>query len=164
MASKRNLRSYFVKTDNTNKETSTTSSQNVFLIIQSSSNITGVTEIQYVYQEIKKKITKPDNVPSKIKQEIGNYALVHGTKAAIDGLSKVCKKYSLRKKSPYSELFWSAFFLHLPAFGLNTERYFVSLRIQSECGKNTDQNNSAYGHFLRSDIHSIFTYYIKPSS
>ena len=24
---------------------------------------------------------------------------------------------------------------HFPAFGLNTERYFVSLRIQSECGK-----------------------------
>ena len=36
---------------------------------------------------------------------------------------------SLRKKCPYSELFWSAF----PAFGLKTERY--SLGIQSECGK-----------------------------
>ena len=24
---------------------------------------------------------------------------------------------------------------HFPAFGLNTERYGVSLRIQSECGK-----------------------------
>ena len=41
----------------------------------------------------------------------------------------------LHKKSPYSELFWSAFFPHFPAFGLNTERYCVSLRIQSECGK-----------------------------
>ena len=38
---------------------------------------------------------------------------------------------TLREKCPYSELFWSAF----PACGLNTERYFVSLRIQSECGK-----------------------------
>ena len=28
---------------------------------------------------------------------------------------------SLRKKCPYSELFWSAFFPHFPAFGLNTE-------------------------------------------
>ena len=36
---------------------------------------------------------------------------------------------SLRKKCPYSELFWSAF----PACGLKTERY--SLGIQSECGK-----------------------------
>ena len=33
---------------------------------------------------------------------------------------------SLRKKCPYSELFWSAF---------SRIRYRVSLRIQSECGK-----------------------------
>ena len=69
---------------------------------------------------------------------------------------------SLCKKCPYSELFWSANFPHFPAFGLNTERfevfvfgvilvriflvfsririeygerYSVSLRIQSKCGK-----------------------------
>ena len=30
------------------------------------------------------------------------------------------------KKCPYSELFWSAFFPHFPAFRLNTERYCVS--------------------------------------
>ena len=41
----------------------------------------------------------------------------------------------LRKNCPYSELSWSAFFPHFPAFGLNTKRYGVSLRIQSECGK-----------------------------
>ena len=28
----------------------------------------------------------------------------------------------LRKKCPYFELFWSAFFPHFPAFGLNTEK------------------------------------------
>ena len=56
----------------------------------------------------------------------------------------------LCKNSPYSELFWSAFFSHFSAFGLNTERYFVSLCIQCECEKNVDQNNSEYGHFLRS--------------
>ena len=32
----------------------------------------------------------------------------------------------------YSKFFWSLFF---PAFRLNTERYAVSLRIQSKCGK-----------------------------
>ena len=40
---------------------------------------------------------------------------------------------------------------HFPAFGLNKERYSVSLRIQSECGKireNADQNNSEYGLFF----------------
>ena len=38
---------------------------------------------------------------------------------------------TLRKKFPYSELFWSTFFPHFPAFELNTE----SLRIQLEWGK-----------------------------
>ena len=38
---------------------------------------------------------------------------------------------------------------HFPAFGLNTEKQAVSLRIQSECS--TDQNNSEYGHFSRRD-------------
>ena len=82
MASKRDLRSYFVKTDNSNKET-LSSSQKVSLVIQSSSNITGETEIQYVQDEIKKQVAKPakhyDNIPSKMKQEIGSYALIHGT-------------------------------------------------------------------------------------
>ena len=35
------------------------------------------------------------------------------------------------KKCPYSKLFWSVF----STFGLNAQRYSVSLRIQSECGK-----------------------------
>ena len=46
---------------------------------------------------------------------------------------------TLRKKPPYSELFWSTLFPHFPAFGLNTERYSVSLRIQSECGEIRDK-------------------------
>ena len=100
MASKRDLSSYFVKRDNTNKETSS-SSQKVSLVIQSSSNITRETEIRYVQQEIKKHVAKPakhyDNVPSKIKQEIGSYALTHETKAAIDRFSKVYTKYSLKR-------------------------------------------------------------------
>ena len=49
--------------------------------------------------------------------------------------SKCHFAHSLLKKSPYSELFLLAFFPHFLAFGLNTERYSVSLRIHSECGK-----------------------------
>ena len=44
---------------------------------------------------------------------------------------------------------WSFCGTYFPAFGLNTERYFVSLRIQSKCGKiqsrkisNTDTINA----------------------
>ena len=46
----------------------------------------------------------------------------------------------MRKKCPYSELFWSAFFLHFPASSPKMEK----------CGKNADENNSEYEHFLRS--------------
>ena len=49
--------------------------------------------------------------------------------------SKCHFAHSLLKTSPYSELFLLAFFPHFLAFGLNTERYSVSLRIQSECRK-----------------------------
>ena len=47
-------------------------------------------------------------------------------------------------------IFWSAFFPYFTAFQLNTKRYGVS-----ECGKNADQNNSEYGHFLRSAIRTF---------
>ena len=53
--------------------------------------------------------------------------------------------HSLRKKTSYSELFWSAFSPHFPVFNPNV----------GKCGKNADQNNSEYGHFLRSDLFSI---------
>ena len=55
---------------------------------------------------------------------------------------------TLRKKCPYSELFWSAFFPHFPAFWLNTESVF-GLNA-GKCGKNADQNNSEHGHFISS--------------
>ena len=55
MASKRDFRSYFVKTDNTNKETPS-SSQKISLINQSFPNITGEKEIQYIQREIEKQV------------------------------------------------------------------------------------------------------------
>ena len=39
---------------------------------------------------------------------------------------------------------------YFPAFGLNTERYGVPLRIKSKCGKIRFRKNSAFGHFSRS--------------
>ena len=65
--------------------------------------------------------------------------------------SKCHFAHSLLKKSPYSELFLLAFFPHFLAFGLNTERYSVSLRIHSECGKIRTRNYSVFGHASRSE-------------
>ena len=39
---------------------------------------------------------------------------------------------------------------YFPALGLNTERYFVSLHIQSECGKVRTRKNSVFGYISRS--------------
>ena len=35
---------------------------------------------------------------------------------------------------------------YFPAFGLSTERYGVSFRIQPECGKTRTRKNSVFGH------------------
>ena len=45
---------------------------------------------------------------------------------------------------------------YFPAFGLNTERYEVSLRIQSECGKIRSRKNSIFGHFSGSANSEIY--------
>ena len=45
---------------------------------------------------------------------------------------------------------------YFPAFGLNTEKYFVSLLIQSKCGKMRTRNNSVLGHFLRCDSYRLY--------
>ena len=61
-----------------------------------------------------------------------------------------------RKKCPYSGLFWSAFFPHFPAFGLNTP-YLSAFRPNAgKCRKNGDQNNSEYGHFLHCVWRNLF--------
>ena len=56
--------------------------------------------------------------------------------------------YTLREKYPYSELFWSVFSRIPNEYGeiLRISPYSVRMR------ENADQNNSEYGHFLRSDI------------
>ena len=41
---------------------------------------------------------------------------------------------------------------YFPVFGLNTERYSVSLRMQSEYRKIWTRNSSVFGHFSRSDL------------
>ena len=53
---------------------------------------------------------------------------------------------SLRKKYPYSELFWSVFSRILTEYGdiRSISQYSVQMR------ENTDQNNYDYGHFSRS--------------
>ena len=55
------------------------------------------------------------------------------------------KPTNARKVSKYG-VFSGPYFC---AFGLNTERYSVSLRIQSKCGKMWTRKNSVFRHFSR---------------
>ena len=60
--------------------------------------------------------------------------------------SRVTVNYTAWKVSKY-RVFSGPYFL---TFGQNTERYSVSLRIQSECEKIRTIKNSGIGHFSRS--------------
>ena len=66
-------------------------------------------------------------------------------------------KLPLRKGCPYSELFWSVFSRIRTEFGdiLPISSYSVRIR------ENTDQNNSDYGHFLRSLLPLIHMFLAK---
>ena len=59
---------------------------------------------------------------------------------------KICSLSTLRKKCPYSELFWSVFFGTRTEYGeiWSISLYLVRMR------ENTDQNNSKYAHFSSS--------------
>ena len=59
------------------------------------------------------------------------------------------RENTLREKKSKYCLFSGPYF---PAFGLNTERYSVNLRIQPECRKIRTRKSSIFRHFSRSDI------------
>ena len=60
--------------------------------------------------------------------------------------SRIWTEYEEIQECPYSELFWSAFSRIWTEYGeiLRISPYSVRMR------ENVDQNNSEYGHFLRS--------------
>ena len=70
----------------------------------------------------------------KLQDKVNYFFCDLGIKKLSDQIDKGMqwfKKQDATYKCPYSALFWSRF----PTFGLNTERYGVSLRIPSKCGK-----------------------------
>ena len=66
---------------------------------------------------------------------------------------KVITKVTAWKVSKY-EVFSGPYF---PAFGLDTERYGISLHIQSECGKIRTRKNIVFRHFSRSEWFDLAT-------
>ena len=76
----------------------------------------------------------------------------HECKITRKAISKLFSCNSLREKCPYLELFWSVFSRIRTGYGeiLRISTYSVRMR------ENTDQNNSYYGHILRSDNLTIY--------
>ena len=75
-----------------------------------------------------------------------NYDFFTGIITKID---MVTTAWKLSKYGVFSGPFF-------PVFGLNTKRYSVSRRIQSECGKIQTRKNSVFGHCSRSKLLFIF--------
>ena len=64
-------------------------------------------------------------------------------------------KYPQRKKCPYSESYWSIFSRIRTDYG----EIFLISPYSDRIRENTYQNNSEYGHFLRSDLFEKSKYY-----
>ena len=81
---------------------------------------------------------------SKITQGLVSFCFLHQNTLFFS-----CQ--SLDEKYPYSELFWSVFSSIWTEYGelRNISPYSVRMP------ENTDQNNTEYGHFLRSGFFSI---------
>ena len=63
-------------------------------------------------------------------------------------LFNIMKRQTLRKKFPYSELFWSVYSRIRTEYGEIRSISSYSVRMW----ENKDQNNSEYGHFSRIEI------------
>ena len=83
MASKRDMRSYFSAKENESKR----SRISVPGIIITATDNASQAEVDMAKEEVKKesaKRQKYQTVPGKVRKEVGRYALIHRTKAAVD--------------------------------------------------------------------------------
>ena len=81
------------------------------------------------WQRISRSIDKVEDIADNVKTKLGVSSLAL---APNNFLEK--KIVALRKKSLYSELFWSTFFPDFPALGLNTISPY-SIRMRENSGK-----------------------------
>ena len=98
MASKRDVRSYFSAKENESKPSRISIPE---IIITATDNASQA-QVDMAKEEVKKesaKRKKYQNVPEKVRQEVGRYALIHGTKATVDKYSKIYPKYDLKRTS-----------------------------------------------------------------
>ena len=104
MAKVRDLRDFY-KT--VTKKNNGKSDDKVPLILFSAFGSVNQAEISIISNEIKSYIQPRRNynpsVPERIKNEVGEYALIHGTKSALEKFGKQYPKYTLIKTSVKKE-------------------------------------------------------------
>ena len=101
MASKKDLRSYFATVQNKQKVVEK-KSVGIREMIVSETNVANNADVDMARSEVKKQVKhrqKYQTVPGKVKIEIGRYALLHGTQAALKKFSKIHPKYDLKRTS-----------------------------------------------------------------
>ena len=71
-------------------------------VINSASDDVSRAEVELAKEEVKKSVTvRKDyqNAPEKVRKEVGKYALINGTKAAVNKFSKIYPKYKSKRTS-----------------------------------------------------------------
>ena len=100
MASKKDLRSYFnVVGEKKKKKDSAVSISEI--IITKTSDVSQA-EVDMAREQVKKQVMQRKSyqvVPEKVKIEVGRYAALNGTKAALKRYSKIYPKYDLKRTS-----------------------------------------------------------------
>ena len=100
MASKKDLRSYFnVVSEKKKKKDSAVS---ISEIIVSETSDVSQAEVGMAREQVKKQVIQRKSyqvVPEKVKIEVGRYAALNGTKAALKRYSKIYPKYDLKRTS-----------------------------------------------------------------
>lgn len=99
MASKKDLRSYFqISNESKNKKNVVSIPE----IIVSETNDASQAEVDMAKQQVKKQALQRktyQNVPEKVKIEVGRFAAANGTKEAIKRYSKIYPKYNFKRTS-----------------------------------------------------------------
>ena len=104
---------------------------------------------KYLKLELKLKKQKLSrNYSSWVFRQLSRVALLYANGNINNDAQLDIKRISEIRHYVESVQIWSFFWSVFSLIGLNTERYSVSLRIQSECGEIRTRKYSAFGYFL----------------
>lgn len=99
MASVKDVRTYFQRKGTESKKKPDKRKPNTS-IIQSATNLTNEGELDSIEKEVEKSVAVRENytsIPKHVRVEVGKYALVHGTHAAMKKFSELYPKFKFKR-------------------------------------------------------------------